>query len=144
LAGNNYNAEFFENNTENCRRVVEAFQAEAPAGFRPFPLPGDKPRYAPDRQYALKHLFIDVALDFPSKSVSGRVLSTLNPVNDGLSQIVFDAADLEVASVRQGEASLDFRREVAIVVTDRDAVAGAIELFKTVRDAAAATGEVLC
>ncbi len=111
MAGNNNYAEFFKNGTENCRRVFEAFEAEAPAGFKPFPLPGDKPRYAPDRQYALKHLFIDVALDFPNKSVSGRVLSTLNPINDGLAQIVFDAADLEVASVRLGDSNLDFRRE---------------------------------
>lgn len=111
MAGNNYYAEFFENGTENCRRVVDAFRAETSSGFRPFPLPGDKPHYAPDRQYALKHLFIDVALDFPNKSVYGRVLSTLNAVNDGLTQIVFDAADLSIESIRQGDTGLDFRRE---------------------------------
>lgn len=112
MAGNNDYAEFFQTVTANCRRWAEAL-AEAPAAFRPFPLPGDKPRYAPDRQYALKHLFIDVALDFPGKSVAGRALTTLNPVNDGLTQIVFDAADLQVESVRLGGKTLDFRSEAA-------------------------------
>lgn len=49
-----------------------------------------------------------------------------------------------VGSLALAALSLDFRREVAIVVTEPDAVAAAAELFRTVRDGAAATGEVLC
>ncbi|MCU1383798.1 MAG: hypothetical protein JWL71_2495 [Acidobacteria bacterium] len=43
-----------------------------------------------------------------------------------------------VGSLALAALSLDFRREVAIVVTEPAAVAGAIALFRTVRDTAAA------
>ncbi|MBN9386986.1 MAG: HEAT repeat domain-containing protein [Chloroflexi bacterium] len=112
MAGNNIYLEFFEKGTASCRRAIEALsQGNTPAGFKPFPLPGDKPRYAPDRQYVLKHLFIDVALDLPTKSVSGRVRTTFNPVNDGLRQLVFDAADLDVKTVKMNGRNLEFRSE---------------------------------
>lgn len=113
ISSNKY-AELFHNEHDSCRRLVEALnQTEAPkaAGARLFAMPGDKPRYAPDRQYALKHIFIDVALDFPQKSVSGRVFSTLSPLNDGLTQLTFDAADLDVQSVWLGDTSLEYRHE---------------------------------
>jgi cardiolipin synthase len=58
--------------------------------------------------------------------------------------MLIDDRTVVVGSMALAALSLDFRREVAIVVTDRDAVASAIELFKTVRDAAAAAGEVVC
>jgi aminopeptidase N len=114
LAGSNEYAALFQSGNDSCRRLNEALSyAEAPRlkTAKPFPLPGDKPRYAPDRQYALKHLFIDVALDFPQKTVRGRVLSTLSPVNAGLTQVTFDAADLSVQAVRLGETALNYRHE---------------------------------
>jgi cardiolipin synthase len=56
--------------------------------------------------------------------------------------MLIDDRTVVVGSLALAALSLDFRREVAIVVTEREAVAVAIELFNTVRDAAAATGEV--
>jgi len=41
-----------------------------------------------------------------------------------------------VGSLALAALSLDFRREVAIVVNERSAVADAVELFRTVREAA--------
>jgi phosphatidylserine/phosphatidylglycerophosphate/cardiolipin synthase-like enzyme len=58
--------------------------------------------------------------------------------------MLIDDRTVVVGSLALAALSLDFRREVAIVVRERDAVSGAIELFKAVRDAAAATGEVVC
>jgi len=58
--------------------------------------------------------------------------------------MLLDDRTVVVGSLALAALSLDFRREVAIVVTEREAVADAIALFKTVRDAATATGEVLC
>lgn len=127
MANSNSYAELFYNEYNSCRHLAEALAA-APksAGARPFPLPGDKPHYAPDRQYALKHLFIDVTLDFPNKSVSGRVLTTLDPLADGLTQLSFDAADLAIESVKLGDTGLEYRREGEKLYVDLDqpAVAG--------------------
>jgi aminopeptidase N len=112
--GSNEYAELFHSGHSSCRRLLAASgYTEVPRfkSAKPFPLPGDKPHYAPDRQYALKHLFIDVALDFPLKTVKGRVFTTLSAINNGLTQVTFDAADLEVTAVRLGDTPLAYRHE---------------------------------
>ena len=66
--------------------------------------------------------------------------------------MLIDDQTVVVGSLALAALSLDFRREVAIVVTDASAVAEAAELFRTVREAAiegraaaaGAAGEVLC
>ena len=58
--------------------------------------------------------------------------------------MLLDDRTVVLGSLALAALSLDFRREVAIVVTDAAAVADAAELFRTVRAAATATGEVLC
>ena len=51
--------------------------------------------------------------------------------------MLIDDRTAVVGSMALAALSLDFRREVAIVVTDETAVAAAIELFRFVRDEAA-------
>jgi aminopeptidase N len=80
-------------------------------GPRAFAMPGDKPRYAPDREYAVKHIFIDVALDFTNKQVNGTTSTTLAAVNDGLTTLTFDAAEMQVQAVWLSDNSLSFRQE---------------------------------
>ena len=66
--------------------------------------------------------------------------------------MLIDEETVVVGSLALAALSLDFRREVAIVVTDAPAVAEAAELFKNIREGAAASrgaaagasGEVLC
>jgi cardiolipin synthase A/B len=58
--------------------------------------------------------------------------------------MLIDDRTVVVGSLALAALSLDFRREVAIVVSEPSAVAGAVELFRTVRDATTASGEVLC
>ncbi len=79
---------------------------------------------------------------------SGRQLGALK--SHGKIMLIDDET-VVVGSLALAAMSLDFRREVAIVVTDAPAVAAAIELFRDVRAAAAETGsatagadEVLC
>ena len=50
--------------------------------------------------------------------------------------MLIDDRTVVVGSLALAALSLDFRREVAIVVTDQAAVAVAVELFRTVREAA--------
>jgi aminopeptidase N len=91
-----------------CRRIESSALA-----YRPFVLPGDKPHYAPDREYALQHIFLDIALDFETKTVSGTVSTTFTPVNDDLSEIHFDSRDTIVSKVTvAGEAvALNFSHD---------------------------------
>jgi phosphatidylserine/phosphatidylglycerophosphate/cardiolipin synthase-like enzyme len=66
--------------------------------------------------------------------------------------MLIDDETVVVGSLALAAMSLDFRREVAIVVTEASAVADAVELFKNIREAAAesrasaagAADEVLC
>lgn len=51
--------------------------------------------------------------------------------------MLIDDRTVVVGSLALAALSLDFRREVAIIVTDADAVAAAAELFRTVREGAA-------
>ena len=79
---------------------------------------------------------------------SGRYLGDVK--SHGKIMLVDDKTVM-VGSLALAALSLDFRREVAIVVTEPAAVASAVELFKTVRGAskgriasAGPAGEVLC
>jgi phosphatidylserine/phosphatidylglycerophosphate/cardiolipin synthase-like enzyme len=58
--------------------------------------------------------------------------------------MLIDDRTVVVGGLALAALSLDFRREVAIVVSEPSAVAGAVELFRTVRDTTTASGEVLC
>jgi cardiolipin synthase A/B len=55
--------------------------------------------------------------------------------------LLIDDRTVVVGSLALAALSLDFRREVAIVVQEPTAVAGAIELFNSVREAAAGAGQ---
>jgi phosphatidylserine/phosphatidylglycerophosphate/cardiolipin synthase-like enzyme len=58
--------------------------------------------------------------------------------------MLVDDRTVVVGSLALAALSLDFRREVAIVVTEPGAVAAAIELFRSVRDGSTSSGEVRC
>ena len=58
--------------------------------------------------------------------------------------MLIDDRTVVLGSLALAALSLDFRREVAIVVNEPEAVAAAAELFRTVRDTTTAPGEVLC
>lgn len=79
---------------------------EAPS----FSLPGDKPRYAPDRPADVRHVDIDVRLDFARKSVSGTVTTSFSAIFEHVREIAFDAAELAIERVTMAgsDAALDF------------------------------------
>ena len=70
--------------------------------YKPHPLPGDKPHYAPDKAAIVQHIKLEIALDVPNKSVSGVCTTTLVPINDGLASVEFDAVEMSVESVALG------------------------------------------
>lgn len=55
--------------------------------------------YPATRTYDMKHMKMDLVLDYDARSVAGTVSSTLSPLNDNLTQIEFDAVDLNISAV---------------------------------------------
>ena len=47
--------------------------------YKPHPLPGDRPHYAPDKTATVRHIKLEITLDVPNKSISGLCSTTLIP-----------------------------------------------------------------
>lgn len=85
-----------EGHAEYCRFSG----ALARAWARPFPLPGDRPRYARDRVVDIRHTRLELALDFERKAIAGSVTHLCAPINDGLTRVTFDAVEMSIEGVR--------------------------------------------
>jgi hypothetical protein len=49
--------------------------------------------YAPDRDYDLQHVSVDLIIDYEKHSFRGSVVNTLAPLRDGLTTIWFDCGE---------------------------------------------------
>ncbi|HMV86711.1 MAG TPA: M1 family aminopeptidase [Blastocatellia bacterium] len=56
--------------------------------------------YTPDRKFALRHLKLDLHVNDERQSVEGTATFTLSPLNDGLSHIELDIAEMRIADVK--------------------------------------------
>jgi aminopeptidase N len=65
----------------------------------PFALPGARATFTPDRSCDVRHLKIEVALDFAAAAVEGVCTLTLAPLNDGPTHSTLDAVELELRAV---------------------------------------------
>jgi aminopeptidase N len=77
----------------------------APSAGPSFNLPGDRPRYAPDRPADVRHVDIAVALDFEHDALRGDVTTEFTALFERVAEVSFDAAELEIASVTLGGAA---------------------------------------
>jgi aminopeptidase N len=64
-----------------------------------FALPGDEPVYAPDRPADVRHVEIDVTLDFETDSVQGVVTTHYAALFDTVREVTLDAAELAIEQV---------------------------------------------
>jgi aminopeptidase N len=98
---------------DSGRHLADAYLGDAPAKAdeeRPsFALPGDRPHYAPDRSADVRHVHLDVTLDFERQTVSGAVTTSFAALFEEVRKVVFDAADLEIQRVTLagGNTALD-------------------------------------
>jgi aminopeptidase N len=74
---------------------------------REFALPGARPRYAPDRQFDVKHIRIDLDIDVDAKRIEGTCALTISPIAPGLQRLQLDAVELEIAQVTCGGKRLE-------------------------------------
>ena len=63
-------------------------------------IPGD-PHHAPDRNFRIHHLKLELRFDLPQQSVRGTATLTISPFADGLHSIELDAAEFSISSVRR-------------------------------------------
>jgi aminopeptidase N len=87
-----------------CRRVAASLGGDA----LPFALPGARATFTPDRDVDVRHLRIEVALDFDAAAVDGTCTLTLAAINDGPARVALDAVELQIAAVRLGGGALEF------------------------------------
>ncbi len=75
----------------------------------PFALAGTERKYERSRPFAIPHLFLDLALDFETKSVSGSATLDFERVAANAAELELDAVGFEIESVRlnAGKAFVD-------------------------------------
>jgi aminopeptidase N len=66
---------------------------------RPFPLPGARPRYAPDRVVEVEHYTIALEVRFDERRIEGRCAIQIKPIAEGVRHLTLDAVELEIRSV---------------------------------------------
>ncbi len=85
----------------------------------------DRP-YAPDREYDLQHVKIQLRFDLDQKQVMGQVTHTLAALRAGLSRLDFDSAELNISSVQVNgrDAKFEVDSEKLHVALDQPSKAG--------------------
>ena len=104
--------------------------AEHAAGLapsRPFPLTGDQPHYARDLIVDVRHIKLEIAIDPKERHVGGTATHTVQAINDGVTSIDFDAAEMTVTAVTADgkPAAFDYSDPVLRVDLGRPLAAGA-------------------
>src|SRR5258708_7189702 len=69
----------------------------------PFELPGAQATWAPDRVCDVKHVKVEVALDFERRAVDGVCTQTLSPLNDGPTRVALNAVEMTIHAVTLGD-----------------------------------------
>ena len=76
-----------------------AYSYSAAQEKKQFALPGDEPHWPRDRVCDIKHVKLELTLDVENKSLQGTATHTFAPINDALTSVEFDAAELQIDSV---------------------------------------------
>jgi aminopeptidase N len=84
---------------------------------RPFALPGVRPRYAPDRAFQVRHLRLELALDWEEKSVTGSATLSLRRLH-GARRLEIDAVEMKIGAVYLLAQAVDFSYDGARLQVD--------------------------
>ena len=87
-----------------CRRA----EAQAGGDALPFVLPGARATFTPPREVNVRHLRIEVVLDFAAAAVDGSCTLTLVPLADGEVRVALDAVEMHIHSVTTGGDPVEF------------------------------------
>lgn len=70
-----------------------------------FELPGDKVQYAPDRPADVKHVRLEITLDFEQETISGTAYTTFSTLYEEARTITFDAVELQIEKVALADST---------------------------------------
>ncbi|HEX9103006.1 MAG TPA: M1 family aminopeptidase [Polyangia bacterium] len=90
-----------------CRRA-EAGVLGGGGDALPFVLPGARATFTPPREVNVRHLRIEVALDFAAAAVDGTCTLTLVPLGDGEARVALDAVEMQIQAVTIGGDAVDY------------------------------------
>ena len=82
---------------DHALRSASAIGAEAKR--RPFALPGVTPRFSRDREVDLRHVVLELDVDFERGRLAGRATQKLRALRPDVTRITLDAVELEVSRV---------------------------------------------
>src|SRR5258708_14881846 len=86
----------------------DAFTSTFARGRRAFQPEHVEPKWARDRSANIKHIKLEVALDFGAKRISGTATHRISAITDALDRLEFDAAELTIRAVRAGDEPASF------------------------------------
>ncbi len=75
---------------------------------RPFQPDYVEPKWPRDRVVDVKHIKLQVTLDFKTRRILGTATHTVAAILDGLAKLEFDAAEMEITAVRVGGEAHSF------------------------------------
>lgn len=83
-----------------CFRQENLAPTGAHASFdRDFALPGDQPHYAPDRPVDVRHVALDITVDFAQKELRGTCATTCAVLFEEIHEIALRAAEMQISRV---------------------------------------------
>jgi len=80
----------------------------SPTNDRQFARAGALAIYGPDRPIRVRHIALDLRPDLDAKRIDASATLTVEAIEDGVSEIVLDAVDLEILGVETGGEPLGF------------------------------------
>ncbi len=94
-------------NIHNLRYLVYV-DDEQKSKRKSFQLPGATPHYNPDRPGQVEHIALDLAIDIPQQTITGSCTIRLQPLRDGIRELILDAVKLQIESVTIKGADQNF------------------------------------
>lgn len=93
-----------------CRRAFSASGSKLAFDQR-FAAPGMKPQYAPDRNFKILHVKLELDLQISKRTLLGTATTTVRPYNPDAGEIIFEAAEMKIISVHSKKKKLSFKHE---------------------------------
>ncbi len=83
----------------------------------PFAPPRASLHYAPDRVCDLTNVTVDLNVDYPTRTYTGRAVDTMSPLRDGITQVTLHAgALLEISRVTVDDSPATYKREGRVLM----------------------------
>lgn len=86
-------------------------QTDTKPTWKPFMKKGTPPKWCRDRVVDVKHIKLELAVDFDKKSIAGSAHITAAPINDGTSFLVLDACEMDITEVKADNKRVDWNHD---------------------------------